>query len=173
MMERQVRKGQRSPHRPLSIRAHISVRAAQTDGRRFFEAYEKLILLVCIVLGTENVSARKAGVYCFSPTGTNAVYEDENLRVMIGVDGGKPCWIVANKSDRRLYIDKGSSCSYKNNEPTCLDTGNQVNDGTCRAAPHGQFRSTVLSDDEQRHLEQPGRNGLQQVVRGHRKQAVG
>ena len=39
---------------------------------------------------------------------------------MIGIDGGHPCWIVANKSDRTLYIDKGNSFSYKNNTPTCL-----------------------------------------------------
>lgn len=90
---------------------------------------KKLILLACIVLCAGNVSARKVGVYCFFADGTNAVYEDENLRVVIGVDGGKPCWIVANKSDRTLYIDKGNSFSYKNNEPTCLFTNASYTSG--------------------------------------------
>ena len=90
---------------------------------------KKLILLACIILCAGSASARRVGVYCFFADGANAVYEDENLKVMIGIDGGHPCWIVANKSDRTLYIDKGNSFSYKNNTPTCLFTNASYTSG--------------------------------------------
>ena len=51
---------------------------------------KKLILLACIILCAGSASARRVGVYCFFADGANAVYEDENLKVMIGIDGGHP-----------------------------------------------------------------------------------
>ena len=111
---------------------------------------KKLILLACIILCAGSASARQVGVYCFFADGANAVYEDENLKVMIGIDGGHPCWIVANKSDRTLYIDKGNSFSYKNNTPTCLFTNASYTSGRrkTRASESIWEVSPMLSESE-------------------------
>ncbi|WP_443746916.1 hypothetical protein [Alistipes communis] len=67
---------------------------------------EKLVLPACIVLCAGSVSARNTGIYCFFADGANPVYEVENLRVAIGVDGGNPCREVANK-----FCDRTSDAS--------------------------------------------------------------
>lgn len=53
-----------------------------------------------------SVSARKTGGHCLFADGANSVYEDENLRSATGVDGGKPCRMVANK-----FCDRPSDAS--------------------------------------------------------------
>lgn len=75
------------------------------DGT-FSKLMEKLVLQACIVLCAGSVSARNTGIYCFFADGANPVYEVENLRVAIGVDGGNPCREVANK-----FCDRTSDAS--------------------------------------------------------------
>lgn len=75
------------------------------DGT-FSKPMEKLVLPACIVLCAGRVSARNAGIYCFFADGANSVYEVENLRVAISVDGGNPCRVVANK-----FCDRTSDAS--------------------------------------------------------------
>lgn len=80
------------------------------------------MLLLSLVLLAGEVSARRVGVYCFFADGPEAVYEDENLKVVIGSDNGTLCWLVLNKTDKTIYIDKANSFAYENNTPTCLFT---------------------------------------------------
>lgn len=80
------------------------------------------MLLFSLLLLAGEVSARRVGVYCFLADGTEAVYEDDILKVAIGTDNGRLCWLVLNKSEKPVYIDKANSFAYENNTPTCLFT---------------------------------------------------
>lgn len=83
---------------------------------------KRILLLLSLLLLAGEVSARRVGVYCIFADGTESVFEDENLKVVVGIDNGKPCWLVLNKSDKTIYIDKANSFAYENNTPTCLFT---------------------------------------------------
>lgn len=93
---------------------------------------KNLLLLLLFVTCGLSAEARRVGVFYFFADDGKQIYEDENVVVTIGVEDNSPHLTVRNKTDRVIYIDKGSSFVYKNNMATCLFSNSAYSSGTGR-----------------------------------------
>lgn len=94
---------------------------------------KRLVLLLLFVACGLSAEARRVGVFCFFVDDGKQVYDDENVRVVIAVDNGRLCLAVLNKTDRVIYLDKGSSFVYENGVATCLFSNSSYSSGTGRS----------------------------------------
>jgi len=92
----------------------------------------KRILSVMLLLITMSVSlSAKKGAYCFFQDGKN-VYEDANVLVSIEIRGSYIDLEIKNKTNNVLYVDKGISFAFKNNEPVCMFQNTSHTTGTSK-----------------------------------------
>lgn len=77
-----------------------------------------LLISMLLLIAVTSFASRK-GIYCFFKPGTG-LYEDAHLKVAIVVNGNNAQLAVYNKTANVIYLDKGNSFVYKNNEPVCL-----------------------------------------------------
>lgn len=78
-------------------------------------------MFICVVLTFNFVTtnAKGKGAYCFFQT-EKSIYEDSQIKVSIVFYGSIVDLEVYNKTEKIVFIDKGSSFAYKNKEPICL-----------------------------------------------------
>lgn len=94
---------------------------------------KRLVLLLLFVACGLSAEARRVGVFVFFADDGNQIYDDENVRVVIAVEDGQPCLAILNKTDRVIYLDKGSSFTYENVVATCLFSNSSYSSGTARS----------------------------------------
>lgn len=75
-----------------------------------------------LILGVLSANAKTLGVFCFLEQAEKQIYEDENIKLVIGVSDNlkSPVLLVLNKTDKVVYIDKENSFAYLNDNPTTL-----------------------------------------------------
>ncbi len=91
---------------------------------------KNFVLFVLLVLCGFSAEARRVGVFYFFADDGKLIYEDENIRVEIGVSDSEPYLFVSNKTDHVIFIDKGSSFVYENGGATCLFSNASYSSGT-------------------------------------------
>lgn len=95
---------------------------------------KRTLLISMVLLISATTSATRKGIYCFFKQGTD-LYEDTHLRAAIVINGETAQLAVFNKTNEILYLDKGNSFAYLNNNPKCLfqntsfTTGNSKESG--------------------------------------------
>jgi len=97
---------------------------------------KKVLFLAILMIACVNVSAKRVSVWLYFDDVTNHVYEDENVKVFMC-----PHLVVINKTNKVIYVDKGSSFLYTNGKAenmyhatstasgTTYTTGASVNPG--------------------------------------------
>lgn len=78
---------------------------------------KKIIFLLCISFICINVSAKRVGVFCFFADNGSQIYEDEIVKLAIIFDDNSGQLAIYNKTDNVIYIDRGSSFAYINDNP--------------------------------------------------------
>lgn len=97
--------------RTLAWKSHSSLPLA--DSRKHFA---KLFLLLILFSVVTTVQARRVGVFCFLSGGQNSHYADGKIRAQIlPLPDGQAVVEVENLTDRIVYIDRGRSFVYTNN----------------------------------------------------------
>lgn len=80
---------------------------------------KKVLLFTMLFLISVASFASRKGVYCFFKPHTG-LYENSHLKAVIVINGDEAQLAIYNKTSNVIYIDKGNSFAYKNNEPDCL-----------------------------------------------------
>lgn len=91
---------------------------------------KRLFLLLLFAACGLSAEARSVGVFAFFADDGKQIYEDENVRVVIAMEDDDPCLAILNKTDRVIYLDKGSSFAYENGVATCLFSNSSHSTGT-------------------------------------------
>lgn len=91
---------------------------------------KKTFLFLLFALCCFSAEARYVGVFLYFADDGKQIYEDENVRVAIAMEKNQPCLAILNKTDRVIYLDKGSSFVYKNGTATCLFSNSAYSSGT-------------------------------------------
>ena len=81
---------------------------------------KKIFLFMGISLLCLTVSAKRVGVYCFFADNGSQLYEDENVKVVIAMEGGAGQLALYNKTDNIIYVDKANTFAYTNGQPETL-----------------------------------------------------
>lgn len=92
---------------------------------------KKLILAFVAMMVTIGCYASRVGVFCYFEPIENHIYEDENVKVVItneGIDRLK--FVIYNKTDNVIYVDKENSFAYINDTPTTLFQNSSYTTGT-------------------------------------------
>ncbi len=76
---------------------------------------KKLLLSLGFCLLAIAGQAKRVGVYCFFADNGSQLYEDANIRLVVGLDDKNTLnVVVVNKTDKILFIDKAGSFLYFN-----------------------------------------------------------
>lgn len=87
---------------------------------------KKFLWTLLLCLTAWSASAKVVRVFCFYAGGTNSFYEDESVR--ISIDG--QYLNILNKTDKVLFVDKGSSFQTMNGRTSSLYTNASYTNGS-------------------------------------------
>ena len=85
----------------------------------------KSLLLTVLMIACVNVSAKRVSVWLYFDDVASHVYEDENIKVFMC-----PHLVVQNKTDKVIYVDKGSSFLYTNGKAENMYNATSTTSGT-------------------------------------------
>ena len=74
---------------------------------------KKIFFFLLLTLASGKVAAHRSGNFFYLDNVEKHVYEDENARIFLyPSENGQVCVLVNNKSDKIIYVDKGTSFFY-------------------------------------------------------------